>query len=153
MRIVLQRVTRARVTVGLDVVGSIEVGLVALVGVAEGDRHEDAVRLATKTVRLRLFGDGDRPFHRSVGDVEGAVLVVSQFTLLGDVRRGNRPSWSGAAAPAEAEPLVEAYAAAIADAGVHVERGRFGAQMSVTLENDGPVTLLLDSRLSEPGSG
>lgn len=153
MRIVLQRVTHGRVAVGPETVGSIEDGLVALVGVAEGDRHEDAVRLAAKTVRLRLFGDGDRPFHRSVGDVEGAVLVVSQFTLLGDVRRGNRPSWSAAAAPAEAEPLVEAYAAAIARAGVRVERGRFGADMSVAIENDGPVTLLLDSEALRPGSG
>lgn len=151
MRIVLQRVTRGRVTVGRDTVGAIGAGLVALVGVADGDRREDAERLATKTVRLRLFADGDRPFHRSVADVEGAVLVVSQFTLMGDARRGNRPSWSAAADPGAAEPLVEAYAAAVERAGVHVERGRFGAHMSVALENDGPVTLLLDSDALGPG--
>ncbi|MGI9539778.1 MAG: D-aminoacyl-tRNA deacylase [Miltoncostaeaceae bacterium] len=153
MRIALQRVTRGRVTVGPDTVGSIGPGLVALVGIAEGDRHEDAVRLAAKTVRLRVFPEGDRPFHRNVADLGGEVLVVSQFTLMADVRRGNRPSWSAAADPGEAEPLVEAYARAIEGAGVHVERGRFGAHMSVALENDGPVTVLLDSDAIGPGGG
>ncbi|WP_217915771.1 D-aminoacyl-tRNA deacylase [Miltoncostaea marina] len=146
MRVVLQRVRWARVEVGGEEVGAIGAGLLALVGVAEGDGPDDARRLAAKTVRLRLFGDGDRPFDRALADLPGgALLCVSQFTLLGDVRRGNRPSWSRAAAPEVAAPLVEAYAAAVAGHGVPVARGRFGAAMAVSLENDGPVTLVLDS--------
>lgn len=143
----LQRVAWARVTVDGEVVGAIGAGLVALVGVAAGDGLEDARRLADKTVRLRIFPDGDRPFHRTLGDVAGAgLLCVSQFTLLADVRRGNRPSWSGAAPPEEAAPLVEAYAAAVEERGVPVARGRFAGHMALSLENDGPVTIPLDSR-------
>jgi D-tyrosyl-tRNA(Tyr) deacylase len=146
MRVVLQRVRWARVAVGDEVVGSIGPGLLALVGVAAGDRPDDARLLARKTARLRVLAADDRPFDRCLLDVPGAALLcVSQFTLLADVRRGNRPSWSGAAAPEVAEPLVEAYADAVAGEGVPVERGRFGASMAVSLENDGPVTLVLDS--------
>jgi D-aminoacyl-tRNA deacylase len=146
VRVVLQRVAWARVEVGGEVVGEIARGLVALVGVAADDDAEDALRLARKTVRLRILAGDERPFDRSLLDVPGAsLLCVSQFTLLADVRRGNRPSWSGAAPPEAAEPLVEAYAAAVAQEGVPVERGRFGAVMAVSLENDGPVTLVLDS--------
>ena len=146
MRVVLQRVRWARVSVGEEVVGAIGPGLLALVGVAAGDDADDSRRLARKTVRLRILAGAERPFDRSLLDHPGAALLcVSQFTLLGDVRRGNRPSWSAAAPPELAEPLVEAYAVAVADEGVPVERGRFGAAMAVSLENDGPVTLVLDS--------
>jgi D-tyrosyl-tRNA(Tyr) deacylase len=145
VRVVLQRVDGAAVEVGGRETAAIGPGLLALVGVAAGDAAADAVRLAAKTVALRLFGRGDRPFDVSVADAGGAVLVVSQFTLLGDVRRGNRPSWAAAAAPAEAAPLVDAYADAVAAHGVPVARGVFGAHMRVALTNDGPVTLVLDS--------
>jgi D-aminoacyl-tRNA deacylase len=145
VRVVLQRVRWARVAVGDDVVGAIGPGLLALVGVAAGDEADEARLLARKTVRLRILAGDDRPFDRALLDVPGAALLcVSQFTLLADVRRGNRPSWSAAAPPEVAEPLVEAYAAAVAEEGVPVERGRFGATMAVSLENDGPVTVVLD---------
>lgn len=146
MRVVLQRVRWARVAVGDEVVGEIGPGLLALVGVGEGDTRADAETLAGKTVRLRLFASGDRPFDVPLTELPGAgLLCVSQFTLLADVRRGNRPSWSRAARPEEAEPLVAAYADAVAAHGVPVRQGRFGAMMSVSLENDGPVTLVIDS--------
>lgn len=147
MRVLLQRVAWARVEVEGEEVAEIGAGLLALVGVAAGDGPGDAALLAGKTARLRLFPDGDRPFHRALTEVpRGALLCVSQFTLLGDVRRGNRPSWSAAAPPAEAGPLVEAYAVAVEGHGVPVARGRFAAHMAVSLENDGPVTIALDSR-------
>lgn len=146
MRVVLQRVRWAEVEVAGEIAGRIGPGLVALVGVAEGDHAADATRLADKTVRLRLFAGEGRPFDRPLTAVPGAALLcVSQFTLLADVRRGNRPSWAAAARPEEAAPLVEAYAQAVAAHGVDVERGRFGATMALRLENDGPVTLTLDS--------
>ncbi len=145
MRVVLQRVRRARVTVDDEVVGEIGTGLLALVGVESGDTAADAAALAAKTVRLRLFASAGRPFDLALTDVPGgALLCVSQFTLMADVRRGNRPSWSRAARPEEAEPLVAAYADAVAAHGVPVAHGRFGAAMVVELENDGPVTLVLD---------
>ncbi|HTI35025.1 MAG TPA: D-aminoacyl-tRNA deacylase [Miltoncostaea sp.] len=145
MRIVLQRVSWARVHVGGEEVGAIGPGLLALVGAARGDTVAEAERLAAKTVRLRLFDGPERPFDVPLTDVPGgALLCVSQFTLLGDVRKGNRPSWSEAAPGEEAAPLVDAYAAAVAAHGVPVAHGRFGAHMDVTLENDGPVTLVLD---------
>ncbi len=157
MRVVLQRVRWARVTVGEDVVGAIGPGLLALVGVAAGDEAAEARLLARKTVRLRILAGDDRPFDRALLDVPGAALLcVSQFTLLADVRRGNRPSWSGAAPPEVAEPLVEAYATAVAEEGVPVARGRFGATMAVSLENDGPVTVVLDGadlRSPRPSAG
>ncbi len=145
MRIVLQRVTQASVAVDGAVVGEIGRGLLALVGVAGGDDDATARRLAAKTAALRLFPRGDRGFDATVAEAGGGVLCVSQFTLLGDVRRGNRPSWSGAAAPELAAPLVDAYAAELEALGVPVAHGRFGAHMEVRLVNDGPVTLVLDS--------
>jgi D-tyrosyl-tRNA(Tyr) deacylase len=146
VRVVLQRVRWARVEVEGEVVGEIGAGLLALVGVAAGDGPDDVRRMAEKTVRLRLFASGDRPFDRALTEVPGAgMLCVSQFTLLAEVRKGNRPSWSRAARPEQAEPLVAAYADAVAAHGVPVARGRFGAMMAVTLENDGPVTLVIDS--------
>jgi D-aminoacyl-tRNA deacylase len=145
VRVVLQRVAWAAVTVEGREVGRIGRGLLALVGVARGDEPRDAERLARKTVSLRLFADGERGFERSIADVGGELLCVSQFTLHGEVRKGNRPSWSAAAPPEEAAPLVDAYADRVAALGIGVARGRFGAMMSVALENDGPVTLLLDS--------
>jgi D-tyrosyl-tRNA(Tyr) deacylase len=155
VRVVLQRVRRAAVTVEGETVGEIGPGLLALVGVAAGDGPDAARRLADKTVRLRLFAGSERPFDVPLTAVPGAgLLCVSQFTLLADVRKGNRPSWAGAAPPEVAEPLVAAYAAAVAAHGVPVAHGRFGAMMSVTLENDGPVTLVLDSAdLAAPRRG
>jgi D-aminoacyl-tRNA deacylase len=145
VRIVLQRVAWARVHVDDEEVGAIGPGLLALVGAARGDTAAEAQRLAAKKVRLRMFDGPERPFDVPLTEVPcGGLLCVSQFTLLGDVRKGNRPSWSGAAPGEEAEPLVEAYAAAVAAQGVEVARGRFGAHMDVSLENDGPVTLVLD---------
>lgn len=144
MRVVLQRVTGASVTVGGSVVGAIGPGLVALVGAAVGDTPQDSLALARKTARLRIFGER-RGAERSVLDTGGSVLIVSQFTLLADTRRGNRPSWAAAAAPDDAATLVAAYADALSEEGVTVATGRFGAHMSVELTNDGPFTILLDS--------
>lgn len=146
MRIVLQRVREAGVDVGGVPVARIGPGLLLLVGVEPGDDAAVAGRMAAKVASLRIFpGDGDRGFDRSVVDAGGEALVVSQFTLMGDVRRGNRPSWAGAAPPDEAEPVVDAFAAALAERGVPVASGVFGAMMDVSLVNDGPVTLVLDS--------
>lgn len=143
MRIVLQRVVEASVAVAGDVVASIGPGLVALVGVAASDTDAIAVRLARKTAHLRIFGDGAGS-ERSVLDVDGEVLVVSQFTLLADTRRGNRPSWSGAAPAEAAEGIVQTYADALTAEGVVVATGRFGSRMTVRIANDGPLTILLD---------
>lgn len=145
MRVVLQRVTEASVEVEGVVVGAIAHGFVALVGVAEGDGMEQADALATKTVELRVFADDAGKFNRSLLDVGGAVLVVSQFTLLADVRKGRRPSFTGAAESAVAAELVERYAVVLGEVGATVARGRFGAKMLVRLANDGPVTIILDS--------
>jgi len=154
MRIVIQRVTRATVRVGGDRVTAIGRGLLALVGVADEDGTDDAARLAAKTAALRLFPAGERGFDRTVGEVGGEVLVVSQFTLLGDVRRGNRPSWSAAAAPQAAALLIDAYEAGLRARDVPIRSGVFGADMAVELCNDGPVTLVLDSRdLTGPRRG
>jgi D-aminoacyl-tRNA deacylase len=154
VRIVLQRVGRARVEVDGRVVGQISTGLVALIGVTHADTPDDARRLADKTAALRVFSDGERPFDRTVGAVGGAVLCVSQFTLYGNLRRGNRPSWSDAAPGEPARTVVDAYAARLRDLGLEVATGEFGAHMSVILDNDGPVTLILDSeQLAGPRSG
>lgn len=144
MRIVLQRVTEASVAVDGAVVGAIGEGLVALVGIADGDDAALVDRAAAKTAALRIFRDADGRFDRSVADIGGAVLVVSQFTLLADTRKGNRPSFTGAAHPDVAEPLVERYADAVRALGIDVATGRFGADMRVALVNDGPVTIVLD---------
>ena len=141
----IQRVSRASVSVDGEVVASIGPGLLALVGVAEGDGEEEARRLARKCAEMRIFADGEGKFNLSLVDVGGEALVVSQFTLLADVRKGRRPSFVGAAAPEVAEPLVGSFAAALREAGVPTETGRFGAMMSVELVNDGPVTVVVDS--------
>ena len=140
MRVVVQRVTRARVTPG----GGIGAGLAVLVGVAEGDDEAEAERLAGRVARLRIFEGGDGKFDRSVLDTGGAALVVSQFTLIADTRKGNRPSFSGAARPERAEPLYERFCAVLRALGVPVETGVFGARMELELRGDGPVTILLE---------
>ncbi len=144
MRAVVQRVTRAAVRVDGETVGSCGAGLVVLVGVRHEDTSETAERLAAKVARLRIFPDGEGRFDRSLLDTGGEALVVSQFTLLADTRKGNRPSFTAAAAPEQAEPLVERVAQALGGLGIHVETGVFGARMEVELANDGPVTLVLD---------
>lgn len=143
MRVVLQRVTEASVTIDGEVVGAIGPGLVALVGIADGDDEVAVRRAAEKTAALRVFRDDAGRFDRSVADVGGAVLVVSQFTLLADTRKGNRPSFTDAADPAIAAPLVDLYADTLRGLGLTVATGRFGADMAVALVNDGPVTIVL----------
>src|SRR5690349_3790365 len=140
MRAVVQRVSRGRVTPG----GEIGFGVCVLLGVARGDGDEEAARLAGKVARLRIFPDEDGRFDRSVVDLGGAALVVSQFTLLADTAKGNRPSFADAAQPEEAEPLYERFCDELRSQGVPVETGVFGAKMDVELVNDGPVTLVLD---------
>jgi D-tyrosyl-tRNA(Tyr) deacylase len=140
LRAVVQRVVRAAVTPG----GSIGPGLCVLLGVAAGDDESAATRLAEKVARLRIFENDDGRFDRSLLDVGGAALVVSQFTLIADTARGTRPSFSGAARPELAEPLYERFAQALRDLGAEVATGVFGARMQVELANDGPVTIVLD---------
>lgn len=144
MRAVVQRVREASVTVDGAVVGSCGSGLVVLLGVATGDAGETADRLAGKVARLRIFEDADGRFDRSLLDVGGEALVVSQFTLIADTRKGNRPSFTDAAPPEVAEPVYERFCAALEAEGVPVARGVFGARMEVSLVNDGPVTIVLD---------
>jgi D-tyrosyl-tRNA(Tyr) deacylase len=144
MRLVLQRVSRASVSVSGETVGSIGRGLLVLIGVRDGDDAGEAKRLAAKTAELRIFPDDEGRFNRSLLDCGYEALVVSQFTLYGDTRKGRRPSFNDAARPEIAEPLIEAYAAALEALGITVARGRFGAHMEVELVNDGPVTLVLD---------
>jgi D-tyrosyl-tRNA(Tyr) deacylase len=148
MRAVLQRVTRASVEVEGQIVGRIELGWLVLLGVAKGDSDEDADKLAEKVVGLRAFEDSAGKMNLSVSEVSGAVLVVSQFTLLGDCRGGRRPSFTEAADPVEAERLYLRFAEQVRALGLVVETGTFRADMKVELLNDGPVTLLLDSRKS-----
>jgi len=145
VRLVLQRVSRASVIVSDETVGAIGPGLLVLIGVREGDGEAEAKRLAAKTAELRIFPDDEGRFNRSLLDCGYEALVVSQFTLYGDVRKGRRPSFNGAARPEIAEPLVEAYVRVLEALGITVARGRFGAHMDVELVNDGPVTLILDS--------
>lgn len=137
----MQRVARARATPG----GKVGRGLCVLLGVAAGDGEEQAARLAGKVARLRIFPDDGGRFDRSVLDVAGAALVVSQFTLIADTAKGNRPSFAGAAPPDDAEPLYERFCSELAALGVPVETGVFGAKMEVELVNDGPVTIVLDA--------
>lgn len=144
MRAVCQRVARASVAVAGDTVAEIDHGLVVLLGVAQEDDAAAAQRLAGKVARLRIFDDDGGKFARSVVDVGGAVLVVSQFTLIADTRKGNRPSFSQAARPEVAEPVHDAFCAALEGTSLQVERGIFGARMQVALVNDGPVTIVLD---------
>lgn len=150
MKAVLQRVDQASVQVEGTTTGQIGRGLLAFLGVAEGDTDEDARRLAEKTVNLRIFTDSAGKFNLSLLDVQGEILAVSQFTLLADARRGRRPSFTAAAAPQEAERLFDYFVEQLRSAGVPVETGRFGAHMHVTILNDGPVTIVLDSRELAP---
>ncbi len=144
MRVVLQRVSRASVTVGGRRISEIGPGFLLLVGVGTGDRDDEAERLAEKVFILRVFADDEHKMNRSLSDVGGEILVVSQFTLYGDLRKGRRPSWTDAADPAIAEERVEAFARAFEALGARVARGIFGAHMEIDLVNDGPVTLILD---------
>lgn len=146
MRAVVQRVSRAKVSVNDWVSGEIGIGLLVLLGVGHEDAEADVVYLAEKIAGLRIFEDADGKMNRSVQDVGGAVLAVSQFTLYGDVRRGKRPSFDGAAPPEQARRLYEFFVERIQALGVRCETGRFQEMMQVELVNEGPVTILLDSR-------
>ncbi len=149
MRAVLQRVRRARVVIDGEVAGAIEAGWLVLLGISPGDSQAEITWLAEKLVNLRAFADADGKMNRSVQDITGGILVVSQFTLYGDCRKGRRPSFTDAAPPAIAEPLYEAFVNAVKAHGVPVATGRFGADMQVELVNDGPVTFVLDTTESK----
>jgi D-tyrosyl-tRNA(Tyr) deacylase len=146
MRVVLQRVSAASVAVDGELVAEIGAGMLVLLGVATGDGETDAAWTARKLAEVRIFADDAGRFNRSVLDVGGAALVVSQFTLLAETRHGRRPGFTAAAPPEEAAPLVERVAALLRERGVPTSTGRFAARMAVSLVNDGPVTLLFDSR-------
>lgn len=146
MRAVVQRVTESSVTVDDKVTGSIGKGLMVLIGVEEGDTEKDAEYIAKKVTALRVFDDENGVMNLSVQDIGGEILAVSQFTLLGDVRKGNRPSYFTAAGPEEADALYRNVISKIEEKGVHVEEGVFQAEMMVKIHNDGPVTILLESR-------
>jgi D-tyrosyl-tRNA(Tyr) deacylase len=145
MRAVVQRVTRASVTVNGETIGEIGKGLVVLLGIARDDTKVEAAYLVDKIVALRIFDDEDGKMNLSVKDVDGGLLIISQFTLYGDVRRGLRPSWIDAAPPEIAEPLYDFFVRQARSALENVETGKFQAMMQVELVNDGPVTILLDS--------
>ncbi len=151
MRIVVQRVSSASVSVDDRVVGRIGAGLLLLIGVGPGDDRQDLAAVAKKLVEMRIFGDDDGKMNRSVLDIGGDVLAVSQFTLFADTRRGRRPSFTGAAPPVVAKPVFDELVGALQDTGIRVETGVFGARMDVSLVNDGPVTLILD--LDPPALG
>lgn len=148
MRIVVQRVSRAKVTVESETVGEVGKGYLALVGVEDGDTDDDMRYGVEKLIGLRVFEDAEGKMNRSIADVGGSILLVSQFTLLGDARHGRRPSFSNAARPETAAPMIDRMAVSIAGRGIPVAKGIFGADMQVELVNDGPVTILLDSKKS-----
>jgi D-aminoacyl-tRNA deacylase len=150
VRAVVQRVSRARVRAGGEVVGEIGPGLLAFVGVGLADRPADALWLVEKLAHLRVFEDDAGKMNRSMLETGGAALVVSQFTLYGDARKGRRPSFAGAAPPEVADALIERVVAGLRERGVPTQTGRFGAHMAVELENDGPVTILLESPPPDP---
>jgi len=145
MRLLLQRVTRAKVTVSGNVVGEIGPGLLVLIGVGQDDTVDTTRTMASKAVDLRIFRDDEGKTNRSLIDVGGAVLAISQFTLFADTRKGRRPSFLDAAPPDQGNALYEAFCAALQDRGVKVAKGMFGAEMQVELVNDGPMTIWLDS--------
>jgi D-tyrosyl-tRNA(Tyr) deacylase len=150
MRAIVQRVREASVTVEGNTVGTIDAGMLILVGVAEGDSNDDRDWLAHKLVSLRIFEDDAGMMNKSIRDIGGDILAVSQFTLYASTRKGNRPSWSGAARPEVAQPIFDAFVAALSAAlGKPAATGLFGAHMHVALVNDGPVTIALDSRTRE----
>lgn len=146
MKALLQRVSRASVVVGGEVIGEIGAGLLILLGVAQGDSEADARYLANRVANLRIFSDSAGRFNLSLLDVLGQALVVSQFTLLADTRKGRRPSFTAAAPPDVAEPLVEHFVGLLRQGGIDVATGQFGAHMMVELVNDGPVTIMLESK-------
>ncbi len=146
MKALLQRATGASVSIAGEIVGRIGQGLMVFVGVASGDTEKDAQYLAQRTVNLRIFSDDVGRFNLSAVDIKGELLVVSQFTLLADTRKGRRPSFTGAAPPAQAEELFERFMEQVRTSGLKVETGRFQQYMQVEIHNDGPVTILLDSR-------
>ena len=146
MRAVIQRVSRAQVAVDKEIAGEIGLGLLVLLGVGAGDTRDDADYVAEKTIGLRIFEDPNGKMNLSVADVSGALLVVSQFTLYGDVRRGKRPSFDAAAPPQQARELYQYFVEKVRAAGLRCETGRFQEIMQVELVNEGPVTILLDSR-------
>lgn len=146
MRAVIQRVSRASVSVDHQIVSSIAKGLLVLLGVGEDDDNSDAVYLAEKTAGLRIFEDDEGKMNLSVSDIGGEILVISQFTLYGDCRKGRRPSFTDAAKPEKAIPLYSDYISALKNMGLKVETGVFQAYMEVELVNDGPVTIMLDSK-------
>lgn len=145
MRIVAQRVTRASVSVGGRMCGAIESGFCLLVGVAPGDTEDDVRALADKIVNLRVFSDDAGKMNRSLADVGGRILAISQFTLYADCRKGRRPSFTAAAPPELGEALYDRFVQLLRERGVHVETGEFGAEMLVEILNDGPVTIILDT--------
>ncbi len=145
MRAVIQRVSEASVTVDGQIIGQIQKGIVILLGVTSTDTEEEVRWLAQKCMNLRIFENTSGKFDHSLQDVGGAALVVSQFTLYGDCRRGRRPDFTKAARPEIAEPLYEAFVQYLRNAGVHTETGRFAAMMQVEIHNDGPVTLVIDT--------
>ena len=146
MRAVVQRVTESSVDVRDKTIGEIGNGLLVLLGVASDDTEDDAAQIAKKVAQLRIFNDAGGKFNLSLEDVDGAVLLISQFTLLGDARKGNRPSFITAARPEQAVPLYESVTQHLRDRSITVATGEFGAHMQVHLTNDGPVTILLDTR-------
>ncbi len=146
MKALLQRVTGASVSIDGEVVGRIGQGLVVFVGVAEGDTEKDVQYLVQKTAGLRIFADDEGRFNLSALDVEGELLLVSQFTLMADTKKGRRPSFTGAAPPEQAEALFERFVGQARSTGLKVETGRFQQYMQVEIHNDGPVTIMLDSR-------
>jgi D-tyrosyl-tRNA(Tyr) deacylase len=150
MRAVIQRVNQARVSVEGKVIGEIEQGLLCFVGVGREDQEADADYLAAKIPQLRIFEDAEGRFNRSLLDIKGAILVVSQFTLFADCRKGRRPSFSDAAEPDQARKLYHRFIAKLKENAIPVAQGEFQAHMQVELVNDGPVTLLLDSKTSQP---
>lgn len=150
MKAVVQRVARGQVTVGAEVVGQIGPGFVVLLGVERGDGDEEAAWMANRIAHLRVFADDEGKFNRSLLDAAGQVLLISQFTVCGDARKGRRPSFTSAAPPEIAEPLVERVAELLAEQGVHVECGQFQAHMLVEIHNDGPVTIILEKPPDKP---
>ena len=146
MKALVQRVTKASVSVGGEVVGEIDRGLVVLVGVARGDAERDAIYLADKIVNLRIFADEASKFNLSALEIGGEILIISQFTLLADTRKGRRPSFEEAAPPEQAETLVNFFVGRVRESRLKVETGRFQQHMLVEIHNDGPVTIALDSK-------
>lgn len=154
MKALLQRVRNASVEVDGEIISSIETGMLVFLGIGKGDSEEAGRKLAEKVVELRIFPDEKHSMNRSLKDIEGEVLLVSQFTLQADCRRGRRPSFVDAEDPARAEELYRAFGAHLRSGGIRVGEGVFGAHMNIRLDNDGPVTILLDSaKLSRPGGG